>query len=87
MRTIARRLVRLLADHWVAVSAILGWSSALYSAASTNRQVAPRPGDYSGESSDGSLSSRIRRRRAVSLPPIAGTLSVALASPNSGMLA
>ena len=86
MRTIARRLVRLLADHWVAVSAILE-VVALYSAASTNRQVAPRPGDYSGESSDGSLSSRIRRRRAVSLPPIAGTLSVALASPNSGMLA
>jgi hypothetical protein len=41
---------------------------------------------YSGEGTAGSFSPRIRRRRAVSLPPIALTCSVAFASPKTGML-
>ena len=44
------------------------------------------PGGYSGEGTAGSFSLRIRRRRAVSLPPTALTCSVALASPKTGML-
>jgi hypothetical protein len=41
---------------------------------------------YYGEGTAGSFSPRIRRRRAVSLPPMAWTCSVAFARPKIGML-
>ncbi len=55
--------------------------------AATCRAAEDGHSSYSDGGTADSCTSLMRRRRAVSLPPIAGTLSVAFASPNSGMLA